>query len=108
MNQPDTLCQEGLRAPTPSADDDALTPEVGRLCRLLRQAPMFRSLGCDEIARFARGVREIKAAKGEILFHRGDACHLYTTEAADDMKCVEMGGRRLIKIKKQTITYDRI
>ncbi len=75
MNQPDTLCQEGLRAPTPSADDDALTPEVGRLCRLLRQAPMFRSLGCDEIARFARGVREIKAAKGEILFHRGDACN---------------------------------
>ncbi|EPZ16000.1 hypothetical protein M622_02170 [Thauera terpenica 58Eu] len=36
---------------------------------------MFRSLGCDEIARFARGVREIKAAKGEILFHRGDACN---------------------------------
>ena len=75
MNQPDTLCQEGLRAPTSSADDDALSPEVGRLCRLLRQAPMFRSLGCDEIARFARGVREIKAAKGEILFHRGDACN---------------------------------
>ena len=62
MNQPDTLCQEGLRAPTSSADDDALSPEVGRLCRLLRQAPMFRSLGCDEIARFARGVREIKLA----------------------------------------------
>ena len=75
MNQPDTLCQEGLRAITPSAEDDTLSPEVGRLCRLLRQAPMFRSLGCDEIARFARGVREIKAAKGEILFHRGDACN---------------------------------
>ena len=36
---------------------------------------MFQSLGCDEIARFARGVREIKATKGEILFHRGDACN---------------------------------
>ena len=65
MNQPDTLCQEGLRAITPSAEDDTLSPEVGRLCRLLRQAPMFRSLGCDEIARFARGVREIKIFQAE-------------------------------------------
>ncbi len=75
MNQLHTPCEEELRLSTSSREDAVLTPEVGRLCRLLRQASMFQSLGCDEIARFARGVREIKATKGEILFHRGDACN---------------------------------
>ena len=75
MNHLHTPCEEELRLSTSSMEDAALTPEVGRLCLLLRQASMFQSLGCDEIARFARGVREIKATKGEILFHRGDACN---------------------------------
>lgn len=67
-------CQEALRdAPAPT-ETPSLPPEVERLCRLLRHAAMFQGLGCDEIARFARGVREIKAPKGEILFHRGDTC----------------------------------
>ncbi len=75
MNQPDTPCQETLHTTASCTDGVALAPEVGRLCRLLRQASMFQSLGCDEIARFARGVREIKSPKGEILFHRGDPCN---------------------------------
>ena len=75
MNQSDTPCQAALRAAASSPDGTALTSEVDRLCRLLRHASMFQSLGCEEIARFARGVREIKALKGEILFHRGDACN---------------------------------
>jgi CRP-like cAMP-binding protein len=49
--------------------------ELERLCRLLARAPLFNGLACEDIARFARGVREIRIARGEILFHRGDPCN---------------------------------
>ena len=31
---------------------------------------------------------------------RNNACLLYTSDAADDLPCVDLGGRRLIKKKK--------
>ena len=31
---------------------------------------------------------------------RGYACLLYTSDAADDLLCVDLGGRRIIKKKK--------
>lgn len=46
-----------------------------RLCELLKQVPLFDSLGCEDIARLAHDVREIEVARGEVLFHRGDICH---------------------------------
>ncbi len=49
--------------------------ELERLCRLLARASLFNGLACEDIARFARGVREVRVARGEILFHRGDPCH---------------------------------
>ena len=49
--------------------------ELDRLCRLLARAPLFNGLACEDIARFARGVREVRVGRGEILFHRGDPCH---------------------------------
>jgi len=33
-------------------------------------------------------------------------CLLYTSDAADDMQCVDLGGSRLIKKKKQTRPYS--
>ena len=30
-----------------------------------------------------------------------NACLLYTSDAADDLLCVDLGGRRIIKKKKQ-------
>ena len=48
--------------------------ELERLCRLLARASLFNGLACEDIARFARGVREVRVARGEILFHRGDPC----------------------------------
>ena len=33
-------------------------------------------------------------------------CLLYTSDAADDLPCVDLGGRRLIKKKKNTTTPD--
>ena len=38
-------------------------------------------------------------------------CLLYTSDAADDLLCVDLGGRRIIKKKKNTIlltTHDPI
>ncbi len=68
-------CDALQRAPADSGPSpDALAPEIERLCHLLAQAPLFNGLAGNEIARFARGVREIKAGKGDILFHRGDPC----------------------------------
>ena len=32
-------------------------------------------------------------------------CLLYTSDAADDLLCVDLGGRRIIKKKKKTKTY---
>eukprot|EP00825_Cyclidium_porcatum_P008547 TRINITY_DN14263_c0_g1_i4.p2 TRINITY_DN14263_c0_g1~~TRINITY_DN14263_c0_g1_i4.p2 ORF type:complete len:128 (-),score=25.72 TRINITY_DN14263_c0_g1_i4:26-409(-) len=32
-----------------------------------------------------------------------DTCLLYTSDAADDMQCVDLGGRRIIKKKKKEI-----
>jgi len=41
---------------------------------LLSHVPLFDGLSPDELARIAKGTRELNAKKGEVLFHRGDAC----------------------------------
>ncbi len=42
---------------------------------LLTHIPLFNGLAPEEIARIARGTREIHASKGDILFHKGDPCN---------------------------------
>jgi len=39
---------------------------------LLSHLPLFNGLESDEIARIARGTREVNALRGDILFHKGD------------------------------------
>ena len=39
---------------------------------LLARVPLFSSLSPEEIARIARGTREIHALKNDVLFHKGD------------------------------------
>jgi len=41
---------------------------------LLRNLAMFRDLADDELERIAAGVRELRAARGEIIFRQGDPC----------------------------------
>ena len=36
------------------------------------------------------------------------SCLLYTSDAADDMQCVDLGGRRIIKKKDAKEIYDLI
>ena len=39
---------------------------------LLSHLPLFNGLEADEIARIARGTREVNALRGDTLFHKGD------------------------------------
>lgn len=59
----------------PAVAGGAVSPQHERVCQLLVHAPLFEGLSQEEIARFARGVREHNVEKGTILFHRGDPCH---------------------------------
>ena len=42
-----------------------------------------------------------------ILIANTNTCLLYTSDAADDLLCVDLGGRRIIK-KKKKITIPKI
>jgi len=48
-------------------------PQI-KLQSFLGNLPLFRELNPEEIDRLALGSREIYAARGEILFHKGDPC----------------------------------
>ena len=53
----------------------------------------------------AAGVAELAWSTGLITWEENpkpgwyDACLLYTSDAADDLLCVDLGGRRIIKKK---------
>lgn len=75
MDRSPAPCGQAAHGVLSGAPSSSLSsPELERLCRLLSQAPLFNGLGFADIARFARGVREVKAGKGDILFHRGAPC----------------------------------
>jgi CRP-like cAMP-binding protein len=77
MNHCDIPCKPAFEAAKAEAGPDARSlpaSEIERLCRLLGQAPLFNGLATADVARIARGVREVRVPKGDILFHRGDAC----------------------------------
>lgn len=55
-----------------SHNDEAMNTETNHIGAQLARVPLFGSLASDEIDRVARGTREIDAARGTILFHKGD------------------------------------
>ncbi len=68
--------------PQKSNDFDAISPTLKRLCSQLVTVPIFNGFACDDVLRLARGVTELKVAKDETLFRRGDHCdgfHLILT-----------------------------
>ena len=50
---------------------------------------------------FSRKLRVISTETNSLV---DSFCLLYTSDAADDLLCVELGGRRIIKKKKQVKT----
>src|SRR5450756_1517933 len=55
----------------------------------------------DPLAQFARDHRPhaepLLEATGGLVQQHAEACLLYTSDAADDLLCVDLGGRRIIK-----------
>src|SRR5450756_1889981 len=68
------------------------------------------NLSPDKDRALAEAFRVLKPggrfAVSDVLF-QGDICLLYTSDAADDLLCVDLGGRRIIKKKKKTKTQKR-
>src|SRR5680860_1928862 len=55
---------------------------------------------------FRELVEEVAAVDSHLNDH-GYICLLYTSDAADDLLCVDLGGRRIIKKKKKTTTNKK-
>jgi CRP-like cAMP-binding protein len=55
-----------------------LPPENGtpdpHIIAKLRETGLFAELEAPDLERLARGVREVEAGRGDILFHKGDPC----------------------------------
>jgi len=75
---------------------------------LLAHVPLFNGLEAPEIARIARGTREIKAARGDVLFHKGDAStgfHLIVYGQVKLAFTSEQGGEKVVDIIGQGQTF---
>ncbi|NMG66586.1 cyclic nucleotide-binding domain-containing protein [Azoarcus indigens] len=91
-----------------TAGPQAIDVQSERICQLLATAPLFEGLAQDEIARFARGVRELTAARGEILFHRGDACSGFHLILAGQIKLAFLsaaGNEKVVEILRPGQTF---
>jgi CRP-like cAMP-binding protein len=84
------------------------TPPQDRICKLLTHVPLLSGLSPDNIARFARGVREQKFERGEVLFHRGDPCHGFHLLLAGQIKLAftsTEGHEKVVEIIRPGYTF---
>jgi CRP-like cAMP-binding protein len=75
---------------------------------LLAHVPLFNELATEEIARLARGTREITAARGDILFHKGDTPTGFYLLVYGQVKLAftsPNGGEKLVDIIGQGQTF---
>ena len=75
---------------------------------LLAHVPLFNELEKDEIARLARGSREISVARGEILFHKGDTPTGFYLLVYGQVKLAftsPQGGEKVVDIVAQGQTF---
>jgi len=75
---------------------------------LLANVPLFNGLEAPEIARIARGTREITAARGEILFHKGEVSngfHLIVYGLVKLAFTSSQGGEKVVDILGQGQTF---
>ena len=71
---------------------------------LLSHLPLFNGLEADEIARIARGTREVNALRGDTLFHKGDPStgfHLIVYGQVKLAFTSAQGGEKVVDIRGQ-------
>ena len=77
-------------------------PRTGsRLLDLLSHTPIFRGASPEELGRIAQGTREVRAARGETLFQRGDPCEGFHIVAYGQVKLslgTPGGGEKVVEI----------
>ena len=79
----------------------AVGPGRRRVPDLLSHAPLFRGLSPEELERIASGTREVRVAKGEALFQRGDPCVGFHVVAVGQVKLslvTPEGGEKVVEI----------
>ena len=75
---------------------------------LLSHLPLFNGLEADEIARIARGTREVNALRGDTLFHKGDPStgfHLIVYGQVKLAFTSSQGGEKVVDILGQGHTF---
>jgi len=75
---------------------------------LLAHVPLFNGLETDEIARIARGTREINAARGDILFRKGDQSNGFHLVVYGQVKLAftsSQGSEKVVDIMGQGQTF---
>ena len=75
---------------------------------LLAHVPLFNELEKEEIARLARGTREIHASRGDILFHKGDTPTGFYLIVYGQVKLAftsPQGGEKVVDILPQGQTF---
>ena len=75
---------------------------------LLAHVPLFNELEKEEIARLARGTREIHASRGDILFHKGDMPTGFYLIVYGQVKLAftsPQGGEKVVDILPQGQTF---
>jgi CRP/FNR family transcriptional regulator, dissimilatory nitrate respiration regulator len=75
---------------------------------LLSRVPLFNGLEADEIARIARGTREINALRGDILFHKGDSPTGFYLIVYGQVKLAftsSQGGEKVVDLLSQGQTF---
>lgn len=75
---------------------------------LLARVPLFNELEPDEIARLARGTRELTVARGDVIFHKGDTPKGFFLLVYGQVKLAftsASGGEKVVKILDQGQTF---
>ncbi len=72
-----------------------------RIQDFLSRVPLFNELGAEELDNIALGTTEVQAARGEIVFHRGDPCVGFHTVVYGQIKLMfvsPMGGEKVVRL----------
>src|SRR5450756_2622319 len=78
---------------------DTVRGEASSVVRELQRMGIGTAMLTGDNQTAARAIAEqigIQSVRAEVL-PQGKACLLYTSDAADDLLCVDLGGRRIIK-----------
>ncbi|MBS1132558.1 MAG: transcriptional regulator, Crp/Fnr family [Proteobacteria bacterium] len=71
---------------------------------LLTHIPLFEGLAVEELARIVHGTREVRASKGDILFHKGDPCTGFHLLVYGQIKLAftsQQGNEKVVEILQQ-------